>query len=189
MNMGLNINDKTEVSFDKITAVCKDVWISKLADYGMTWCSYRLMTVVDHILIKALRIKTLEENGGNALVAEGQDTEFVGIINYSIIALILFYHAEEFSVELNTEELKLLCQKYYDEITAEIRRLLIIKNHDYGEAWRVMEKTSFTDIIIARVNRMKSIIKNNFDVASENVDAQLMDIVNYGVFALVKLTK
>jgi len=189
MNIGLNINDKTETSFDKITTVCKEVWISKLADYGMTWCSYRLMTVVDHILIKALRIKTLEENGGNALVEEGQDTEFVGIINYSIIALILFYHAKEFNAECDTDKLKELCQKYYNEITAEIRRLLTIKNHDYGEAWRVMEKTSFTDIIIARVQRMKSIIKNDFDVNSENVDAQLMDIVNYAVFALIKLTE
>jgi len=184
MDICIQKNEKTEVAYDKIIFACNEIWTSKLADYGMTWLNYRLMTVVDHILIKALRIRTLEENGNNNLVAEGQDTEFVGIINYSIIALILFYHANEF--ETKTNELK-ICQKYYDEITAEVRRLLLIKNHDYGEAWRVMETTSFTDIIIARVQRMKSIIKNNFDVNSENVDAQLMDIVNYGVFALIKL--
>lgn len=185
---GLNINSDIEDNFKCVMADCRQVFYSKLQDYSVTWLEYRIMTVVDHILIKALRIKTLEQNNGEMSVDEGKEPEYLGIINYALIGLILYYYDDKLPSSNNdiTDGAILQIKEFYDTTVEKIQTLLVQKNHDYGDAWKQMEPTTFTDIIIARIYRMKSIIKNEFNVQSENIDAQLMDIINYCVFALVK---
>ncbi len=185
-----------EKEFDEITDECLELFKNKLKDYGPTWLFFRDASLVDQLWIKAKRIAVLEENNDDAQVNEGRDGEYIGIINYSVIMLMRILYSEKFP-----KYDELLCDpacadrvsideivELYKKIAAQIKELMLRKNHDYGDAWRGMQQTSITDQIIIKLSRIKKIIKNSgVLLVSENIDAQLFDIVNYSVFGLIRL--
>jgi len=151
-------------------------------DYGTSWRVLRPGSITDQIFIKAKRIKTIEEKREQK-VGDSIEEEFMGIINYSLIALIQIRISETTS-QLTDEKAK----EYYDENAKETRQLMIDKNHDYGEAWRDMRPTSFTDMILMKLLRLKQIESNNGQtLISEGSDSHYRDIINYSIFALIKL--
>ena len=179
----MDIKGNTIEEFKEVRKVCRTVFEKKMLDYGTSWRVMRPMSLTDQIYIKARRIRTLEENGEDfAAVNEGIEPEFIGIINYCAMALI----------QLNlgpgdplppAEALKL-----YDKPIDAATSLMLHKNHDYDEAWRHMRVSSFTDIILQKLMRTKEIESNNGrTVVSEGIDANYMDIINYAIFALIKL--
>ncbi|MFM7015266.1 MAG: DUF1599 domain-containing protein [Bacteroidota bacterium] len=154
-----------------------------MKDYGSAWRILRPTSLTDQILIKANRIRSIEEKGEQK-VMEGVDSEFIGIINYAIMALI--------QIELHsTESLELDFQKginLYEQQIGSVKNLMLNKNHDYGEAWRDMRVSSMTDLILMKLLRIKQIENNDGNtLISEGVDANYQDIINYAVFALIKL--
>lgn len=185
-----------EREFDEIIEECFSLFSDKLKDYGPTWLFFRNTSLVDQLWIKAKRIATLEENNDNSLVKEGRDGEYIGIINYAVIMLFRILYPERFpsndellvnpekAEEVSVDEIL----KTYKKIIGEVKELMIKKNHDYGDAWRGMQQASITDQIIIKLTRIKKIIKNSgVLLVSENIDAQLFDIINYAVFGLIKL--
>ena len=179
----------TETQYRQIILRCKDLFLKKNKDYGTAWRILRLPSITDQIFIKAQRIRTLQETGVSK-VGEGVEPEFVGIINYCVMALIQLQlqseHAVGTAVDTNipTDELEHL----YDEQIGRVIDLLFAKNHDYGEAWRDMRVSSMTDIILMKLLRTKQIEDNRGNtLVSEGVDANYMDIINYAVFCLIKL--
>lgn len=183
---------QTAQQFDDIVARCRSLFARKTADYGAAWTILRLPSLTDQIFIKAKRIRTLEVKG-QSLVGEGIADEYVGIINYCVMALILCRHPELAPqgddlkpLQAPTDEVLAL----YDEQVAAIRATLLKKNHDYGEAWRDMRPTSFTDLILMKLLRIKQIEDNEGRTqVSEGVDAGYEDMVNYSVFALIQLSE
>ena len=185
-----------EREFDEIIEECYGLFRDKLSDYGPTWLFFRNTSLIDQLWIKAKRIAVLEENNDNTLVNEGRDGEYIGIINYSIIMLFRILYPEEFPSHNDllvnpsaADELSIdKVLELYKKIAAEVKALMIRKNHDYGDAWRGMQQSSITDQIIIKLSRIKKIIKNSgVLLVSENIDAQLFDIINYAVFGLIKL--
>lgn len=170
----------TEIEYSEIINSCFEIFSKKNSDYGTSWKILRLPSITDQIFIKAQRIRTLQENGFSR-VEEGQVSEFVGIINYCVMALILTNGGE------TGENLADLQISYSAEI-AEVKELLFNKNHDYGEAWREMRVSSMTDIILMKLLRIKQIEDNNGKtLISEGIRAGYQDIINYSVFCLIKL--
>ena len=154
-----------------------------MKDYGSAWRILRTTSLTDQISIKANRIRSIEMKGEQK-VMEGIDSEFIGIINYAIMALIQLELPANESLELEFER----AVSMYDQKVAEIKKLMLDKNHDYGEAWRDMRVSSMTDLILMKLLRIKQIEDNNGNtLISEGVDANFHDIVNYAVFALIKL--
>lgn len=183
--------------FDKIADYCFRLFRDKNADYGPTWLLYRSESLNDEIWRKAKRIRTLEEHGEeNACIREGRDVEYVGIINYCIMFLIKLSPPEgvpsgdELAEDLNVLDAvdpEVLFRAYQDNV-ARIRELLVKKNTDYGDAWKSMSLTSMTDQVIIRAYRIRKILSHNGACGvSEGVPSQLHDIINYCVFALIKL--
>ncbi|MGR3812305.1 DUF1599 domain-containing protein [Jiulongibacter sp. NS-SX5] len=171
---------KTEGQYTEVIEKCKDIFSKKNADYGTSWRILRLPSITDQIFIKAQRIRTLQENGF-AKVDEGQSSEFIGIINYCVMALILI---EEKEGNIISEDLTL----EYSARIKEVMELLFNKNHDYGEAWREMRVSSMTDIILMKLLRIKQIEDNQGKtIISEGVKAGYQDIINYAVFCMIKL--
>jgi hypothetical protein len=169
--------------YDEVLSSCREVFMAKMKDYGTAWRILRTSSLTDQIYIKAQRIRSLETKG-TSKVGEGIRPEFVGIVNYSIIALI--------QLELGTEEEPALDPArgalLYDKYCKETKDLMLRKNHDYGEAWRNMRISSLTDIILMKLMRVKQIEDNEGVTAvSEGVDANYHDIINYAIFALIKL--
>lgn len=169
--------------FNAIKELCRGVYEKKMLDYGTSWRIMRPSSLTDQIFIKAKRIRTLEENGENfATVNEGIEPEFIGIINYCAMALI--------QLELGPGE-ALSPQNALDLYNRQIdaaTSLMINKNHDYDEAWRDMRVSSFTDIILQKLMRTKEIESNHGKtIVSEGIDANYMDMINYAIFALIKL--
>lgn len=173
----------TEEQFDEVTALCRSVFEKKMMDYGTSWRIMRPSSLTDQIYIKAKRIRTLEENGaGFAAVDEGIEPEFIGIINYCAMALIQLKKGPGDSLE------PAVALKLYDEAISSATRLMLDKNHDYDEAWREMRVSSFTDIILQKLLRTKEIESNHGrTIVSEGIDANYMDMINYAIFALIKL--
>lgn len=173
----------TETQFDEIKKHCRDVFQKKMMDYGTSWRVMRPSSLTDQIYIKAKRIRTLEENGsGFAKVNEGIEPEYTGIINYCAMALIQLKLGP--GKQLSPEKALGL----YTEAIESATSLMTSKNHDYDEAWREMRISSFTDIILQKLLRTKEIEANDGrTIVSEGVDANYMDIINYAVFALIKL--
>jgi len=170
----------TEIEYSEIINSCFEIFSKKNSDYGTSWKILRLPSITDQIFIKAQRIRTLQENGFSR-VEEGQVSEFVGIVNYCVMALILSSGGE------TGESLSELQVSYSMEID-EVKELLFNKNHDYGEAWREMRVSSMTDIILMKLLRIKQIEDNNGKtLVSEGVRAGYQDIINYSVFCLIKL--
>ncbi|MEZ4936437.1 MAG: DUF1599 domain-containing protein [Crocinitomicaceae bacterium] len=172
-----NTTKQYEAVFDK----CKDLFAKKTKDYGTAWRILRTSSLTDQIFIKAQRIRTLQQTGINK-VGENIEDEFVGIINYCIMALIQLELGEDGEMELAPEKAIDLYEKHY-LVTKE---LMEKKNHDYGEAWRDMRVSSLTDLILMKLLRVKQIEDNNGKtIVSEGLDANYQDMINYSVFALI----
>lgn len=164
---------------------CRDIFEKKLHDYGASWRIMRASSITDQIFIKAKRVRTLETIGDRK-VDEGVEAEFAGIVNYGIIALIQLQQGASDTVDICPDE----ALRLYLAEADENKYLMMRKNHDYGEAWRDMRVSSFTDIILTKIARIKQIENLNGDtLISEGIDANYRDIVNYAVFALIKLSK
>ncbi|ABG60464.1 DUF1599 domain-containing protein [Cytophaga hutchinsonii] len=174
---------QTAQEYKEIIATCKKVFIDKTTDYGTAWRILRLPSITDQIFIKAQRIRSIQEKG-TMLVDEDITSEFKGIINYSIIALIQMEMTAADALELSPERVAEL----YDKHATQTLDLLMKKNHDYGEAWREMRVSSITDIILMKLLRVKQ-IEDNFGktLISEGIDANYQDMINYSVFCLIKL--
>ncbi|AKD55706.1 DUF1599 domain-containing protein [Spirosoma radiotolerans] len=176
----------TESEYRQVIQRCKDLFLKKNQDYGTAWRILRLPSITDQIFIKAQRIRTLQETGVS-LVGEGIEPEFVGIINYCVMALIQIQLTGNTVVgnDIPTSEL----EKLYDAEIGRVIDLLFAKNHDYGEAWRDMRVSSMTDIILMKLLRTKQIEDNQgTTLVSEGVEANYMDMINYAVFCLIKLS-
>ncbi|SFC17218.1 DUF1599 domain-containing protein [Spirosoma endophyticum] len=174
----------TETEYRQVIQRCKDLFLKKNKDYGTAWRILRLPSITDQIFIKAQRIRTLQETGINK-VGEGIEPEFVGIINYCVMALIQLQLTGDARTDIPTDELEQL----YDAQIGQVIDLLFAKNHDYGEAWREMRVSSMTDIILMKLLRTKQIEDNRGNtLVSEGVEANYMDMINYAVFCLIKLT-
>ncbi len=174
---------QTEPEYRQVIQRCKELFLKKNYDYGTAWRILRLPSITDQIYIKAQRIRTLQETGVSR-VGEGIEPEFVGIINYCIMALIQLKLAGDERTDIPADELEHL----YDGEIGRVIELLFAKNHDYGEAWREMRVSSMTDIILMKLLRTKQIEDNRGNtLVSEGVDANYMDMINYAVFCLIKL--
>lgn len=175
--------DKTSEQFDQAIALCKEIYLNKMKDYGSAWRILRPSSLTDQIYIKANRIRTLDQKGTQR-VDEGIVPEFAGIVNYSVMALIQLELGNEGDTDLTAAEAELL----YDRHMGTARDLMQNKNHDYDEAWRNMRVSSLTDIILMKLQRIKQIEDREGETfVSEGVDANYRDIINYGLFALIKL--
>lgn len=170
--------------YDQVIKSCKDLFIKKTKDYGTAWRILRLPSITDQIFIKAQRIRTLEDKKVSK-VNEGIVPEYIGIINYCVIALLQLQMNENDDLEIAVEKVSTM----FDQKIEETKNLMLDKNHDYGEAWRDMRVGSLTDLILMKLFRVKQIEDNQGNtLVSEGVDANYHDIINYSVFALIKLT-
>jgi len=175
----------TSNQYDNVVEQCRNLFTKKMSDYGSAWRILRLPSLTDQIFIKAQRIRQLQENEIRK-VDEGEKSEFIGIINYSLMALIQLELGIVENPDLSTEEAIELYNKHMN-ITKE---LMENKNHDYGEAWRDMRVSSLTDLIIQKLLRVKQIEDNKGKtLVSEGIDANYQDMINYAVFAMIHLNK
>ena len=173
----------TPDQYQRVMKICQSLFANKMTDYGSAWRILRLPSLTDQIFIKAQRIRGLQTNTSQK-VDEGEVSEFIGVINYSLIALIQLELGVSDSPDLNTEQA--LVQ--YDKQSKVVYALMMDKNHDYGEAWRDMRVSSLTDLILQKLMRVKQIEGNDGKTTvSEGIDANYKDIVNYAVFALIHL--
>lgn len=173
----------TSAQYDNVITQCRDLFTKKMKDYGSAWRILRLPSLTDQIFIKAQRIRGLQQNDVQK-VDEGQVSEFIGIINYCVMALIQLELGvvEQPDMELND------AIKAYDDKVALTKSLMENKNHDYGEAWRDMRVSSLTDLILQKLLRVKQIEDNKGKtLVSEGIDANYQDMINYAVFALIHL--
>jgi len=175
----------TSKQYDAVINTCRSLFINKMTDYGSAWRILRLPSLTDQIFIKAQRIRGLQQNEVRK-IEEGEQSEFIGIINYCVMALIQLEKGVVEQPDLNTEEATVL----YDEKVALTKTLMQNKNHDYGEAWRDMRVSSLTDLILQKLLRVKQIEDNlGKTIVSEGIDANYQDMINYAVFALIHLTE
>jgi len=175
--------NNTSQQYDAAINLCKDLFLKKMKDYGTAWRNLRPTSLTDQIFIKAQRIKSIEEKGTQK-VGDDIKGEYIGIINYCIISLIQLELKDDPRMELPFAEVETLYTKY----AGQTKQLMEDKNHDYGEAWRDMRLSSLTDLILMKIFRVKQIEDNKGKtLASEGVDANYMDMLNYAVFALIRL--
>lgn len=173
----------TNRQFEEVIAECRDLFVKKMQDYGASWRIMRPSSLTDQIFIKAKRIRSIETKGV-ALVDEGIRSELVAIVNYGIIALIQLEYGYSDKVDVDSE----WAIREYDRQAASALELMKKKNHDYDEAWRGMRSTSYTDLILTKINRTKEIEGHDGrTVVSEGIDANYMDMINYAVFGLIKI--
>ncbi|MCC8146969.1 MAG: DUF1599 domain-containing protein [Bacteroidales bacterium] len=169
--------------FEEVIALCRELFEKKLKDYGASWRIMRPISITDQIFIKAKRIRSLELKGFSK-VDEGIKSEFIAIVNYGIIGLIQLELGFSDVIDIRKEE----ALNLYDKHMTETKELMYAKNHDYDEAWRSMRISSYTDLILTKIYRTKQIEGNEGrTLVSEGVDANYMDMVNYSLFALIKL--
>jgi len=177
--------NKTLQEFDNAVAECKDVFIKKMHDYGTAWRILRPPSITDQIFIKAQRIRSIEEKG-ICKINEGVHSEYIGIVNYAVMAQIQLALGTAEVDNCKMEDEKVVSQ--YDFYVQQAKKLLADKNHDYNEAWRNMRDTSLTDIILMKLLRIKQIESlQEQTLISEGLDANYYDIFNYAIFALIKL--
>ena len=173
----------TNQQFEQIIATCRDLFAKKLKDYGAAWRIMRPSSVTDQIFIKANRIRSIETKG-TTMVDEGVRSEFIGIVNYGIIALIQLELGYADADDMTPEQ----ALAKYDEYAVKALNLMKAKNHDYDEAWRSMRISSYTDLILMKIDRTKQIESNEgHTIVSEGIDANYMDMINYSVFGLIKI--
>jgi len=169
--------------YDSIVAQCRDLYQKKTQDYGTAWRILRLPSLTDQIFIKAQRIRSLQENEVQK-IQEDEKAEFIGIVNYSIMALIQIEKGYVDQPDLNAKQ----AIELYDKHINITRQLMMDKNHDYGEAWRDMRVSSLTDLILQKLLRVKSIENNKGKtLVSEGIDANYQDMINYAIFAMIHL--
>lgn len=174
---------ETLEQYNAVIEECRSLFIKKMSDYGSAWRILRLPSLTDQIFIKAQRIRQLQENVVRK-VDEGEKSEFIGIINYSIMALIQLEKGVVDNPDLSTEQATIL----YDKHSKISKDLMLNKNHDYGEAWREMRVSSLTDLILQKLLRVKQIEDNKGKtIVSEGIDANYQDMINYAVFAMIHL--
>lgn len=175
----------TSTQYDEVVEECRSLFLNKMKDYGCAWRILRLPSLTDQIFIKAQRIRGLQENEERK-VDEGEVPEFIGIINYSIMALIQLEKGVATQPDLSTEEVAQL----YNQIIRRTKKLMEDKNHDYGEAWRDMRVSSLTDLILQKLLRIKQIENNQGKtLVSEGISANYEDMINYAVFALIHINE
>ena len=175
----------TRKQYEKVIASCRELFAKKLHDYGAAWRIMRPTSLTDQIYIKANRIRSIETTGVN-LVGEGIASEFIGIVNYAIIGLIQLELGYSETPDDMSEQEALAA---YDKHAQKTLALMLRKNHDYDEAWRGMRISSYTDLILMKIFRTKQIESLGGDtLVSEGIDANYMDMMNYAVFGLIKLT-
>ena len=173
----------TSKQYDAVVSRCRDLFLKKMKDYSCAWRILRLPSLTDQIFIKAQRIRGLQQNKTQC-VDEGAVSEFIGIINYCIMALIQIERGIAEQPDLTNEETLL----NYDTKIAQTKQLMLDKNHDYGEAWRDMRVSSLTDLILQKLLRVKQIEDNaGQTLVSEGIDANYQDMINYAVFAMIHL--
>ena len=173
----------TSKQYDAVVTTCRDLFINKMKDYGSAWRILRLPSLTDQIFIKAQRIRGLQQNAVRK-VDEGEVSEFIGIINYCVMALIQLDKGVVEQPDLELDE----AVDLYDEKVAITKKLMQDKNHDYGEAWRDMRVSSLTDLILQKLLRVKQIEDNSGKtLVSEGIDANYQDMINYAVFALIHM--
>jgi len=176
--------ENTIAEYDSIIKKCEDIFAKKMKDYGSAWRILRISSLTDQIFIKAQRIRSIEQKGEQK-IAEDISNEFVGIVNYAVIGLIQFdLGVSDLAEDLDYNEVMNIFSKQANIA----KELMIAKNHDYGEAWRDMRVSSLTDLILQKILRVKQIEDNHgATLISEGVDANYLDMLNYAVFALIKL--
>lgn len=173
----------TSKEYDAVIAVCRSLFLKKTKDYGTAWRILRLSSITDQLFIKAQRIRTLEEKKISR-VGEGIIPEYIAIVNYCVMAMIQAELTESDPYEMPLEEVTTL----FEEKVQETKDLMLAKNHDYGEAWREMRISSLTDLILMKIFRVKQIEDNQgATLASEGVHANYQDMLNYAVFALIRM--
>lgn len=172
---------ETTQQYDSVISNCRNTFLKKTSDYGTSWRVYRTISIADQIYIKAKRIRTIQEKKEQR-IKDGIKSEFEGILNYAVIGLI--------QLEINNDEVELMgveeVAALYDKKVSDAKKLMSDKNHDYGEAWREMSQESFIDLTLAKLLRIKQIISNNgVTIASEGIDSNFYDILNYAAFGLI----
>jgi Nucleotide modification associated domain 1 len=184
------MDNRTSKQFDGAIGLCSELFFKKMKDYGTAWRMLRTPSLTDQIYIKASRIRSIDSKGEQK-IEEGIQPEFIGIVNYSTIALIQLELGEEINLTNSFDELDMdpkTVETLYIKYAENAKNLMQDKNHDYGEAWRNMRISSLTDIILMKLFRIKQIEDNKGKtLVSEGVDANYYDIINYAVFALIKL--
>lgn len=175
------MEEQTVGEYKEVIKACKDIFLKKTQDYGTAWRILRLSSITDQIFIKAQRIRSIQMKG-KQMVDDDISGEFIGIINYCVIALIQMELTDKDPLELDVQTLEPIYDKHVNETMA----LLMNKNHDYGEAWRDMRVSSMTDIILMKLLRVKQIEDNQGKtIISEGIDANYMDMINYAVFCMI----
>lgn len=175
--------EKTIQQYDQVITICQDIFSKKMNDYGTAWRILRPSSMTDQIFIKAQRIRSIEMKGIRK-VDEGKRSEYIGIVNYCIMALIQLEKGISDKEELPYDETLQLYLDYFEKA----KNLMLNKNHDYDEAWRSMRISSITDLILMKIKRTKQIEDNaGQTIISEGIDANYFDMINYSVFALIKL--
>lgn len=173
----------TKEQFEEVISICRELFQKKLKDYGPSWRIMRPQSVTDQLFIKASRIRSLEIKG-TSMIDEGIRPEFIAIVNYGVIGLIQLELGFADTTDLTSEEVLSL----YDKHLTATKELMYAKNHDYGEAWRSMRVSSYTDLILMKIYRTKQIESHGGKtLVSEGVDANYMDMINYALFGLIKL--
>ena len=175
----------TTTQFDQVVSKCTEIFEKKTIDYGTAWRILRSSSLTDQIFIKANRIRTIQENKVSK-VDEGIESEFIGIINYCVMALIQLDLKDDERLELPSEDVV----KMYNHYILTSKQLMEQKNHDYGEAWRDMRVSSLTDLILMKILRVKQIEDNSGKtIISEGIDANYYDMINYAIFAMIHLSE
>jgi hypothetical protein len=171
--------------YENAVSSCRDIFLKKTADYGTSWRVLRTISILDQIFIKAKRIRTIQEKG-NRQVGEDIRGEFQAIVNYGIIGLIQIELEGSGMEDLSVDK----TARLYDEKISFVKKIMQNKNHDYGEAWREMSQESFADLILMKLQRMRQILANDGKtLISEGIDANLTDIINYSIFALIGIAE
>ena len=177
--------NNTSAQYDNSIKICKDIFMKKMKDYGSSWRILRPSSLTDQIFIKAQRIRTIEEKGSQK-IEDDIKGEFIGILNYCVISLIQLELNNYDHLELKLED----AEKYYSQHLNHAKELMEAKNHDYGEAWRDMRISSFTDMMLVRIMRIKQMEDNKgTTIASEGIESNYYDMMNYCVFALIKISE
>ena len=177
------IMEQTSQQYDHIITICQDIFTNKMKDYGIAWRILRPSSMTDQIYIKAQRIRSIEQKGMSK-IDEGVRSEYIGIINYCIMAIVQLEKGTSETDDMTFEETLNLYLKHFQEA----KELMMDKNHDYDEAWRKMRMSSFTDLILMKLNRTKQIEDNlGKTLISEGIEANYLDMINYAVFALINL--
>jgi len=176
---------QTSLQYDEAVASCRDIFIKKTKDYGTAWRVLRIISVVDQIFIKALRIRTIHDIG-NQKVGDDIASEFKGILNYAVIGLIQLNLGDPKVEEIEVSKVETL----YEENVHFAKSTMLDKNHDYGEAWRDMSQESYADLILVKLLRIRQILHNDGKtIISEGIDANFVDILNYSAFALIQIAE